>query len=255
MDQQLPLSEEEERLLAIKNQQLIESALYLAGRPVQIEELSEVTNVDTSEIGSIIRDLQEKYKQFFSAFQIVELPGRKYVFQVKPEVADSVKDITLQPLLSIGELRTLAMIAYQQPVLQSTVVKVRGQQAYAHIKRLIRSGFVKSKPHQQTLELRTTNMFSDYFGLSKDPGVLKRQLGWRTKRIIKKKKMEQRDSESIEDFMEKLGLDDKKAKEQKEDLENATKVDKDSAKDVFTTMLDQLEDVDPFEEEEIEEED
>ncbi len=252
MERQFPLTEEEKQMRRLKNQQLVEAALYLAGRPVQQLELAQVTGIDTTEIGQLIRDLQEKYRQYFSGFEIVELPGKKFVFQVRHDVAEHVKEITLQPLLSLAELRTLAMIAYQQPILQSSVAKVRGQQAYAHIKNLIRNGFVKATRVKQTLELRTTPMFSDYFGLSHDTGVLKRQLGWRTKRMIKEKKIKERDSYSIDSFMEKLGLSDKaEGATSKEDLEAKIPVDKDSARDLFTTVLDDLEGPDPFENEEL----
>ncbi|HUU77868.1 MAG TPA: SMC-Scp complex subunit ScpB [candidate division Zixibacteria bacterium] len=251
MDQQFPLTEEEKRLLTLKNQQLIEAALYLAGRPVPLPDLAQVSGLDTAEIGTLIKELQDKYHQFFSCFEIIELPGKKFVFQVKAEIAENVKAITLQPILTIAELRTLAMIAYQQPVMQSTVVKVRGQQSYSHVKNLIRNGFVKSIRVKQTLELRTTPMFSDYFGLSQDAGVLKRQLGWRTKRIIKEKKLEQRDSQSIEKFMQKLGLDNL-GDESMEDIESHVSMDQDSARDLFPSMLDEMDEQDQFEEEEYE---
>ncbi|MFW9922400.1 MAG: SMC-Scp complex subunit ScpB [Candidatus Thorarchaeota archaeon] len=255
MDQTFPLTDEEKRLLAIKNLQLIEAALYLAGRPVQITELTQVTGIDSSEIGNLIRELQERYKQYFSSFEIIELPGKKFVFQIKADIGESVKEITLQPILTIAELRTLAMIAYQQPVLQSTVVKVRGQQAYTHVKNLIRNGFVKSNRTKQTLELRTTSMFSDYFGLSQEAGVLKRQLGWRTKRIIKEKKLEQRDSHSIDSFMEKIGLNQSGISEdEREDLESQVSMNKNSARDLFSSIVDDYDDdSDPFVEEEMEE--
>lgn len=249
MDEQLPLSEEEKDLLSLKKQQTIEAALYLAGRPVQLLELAQVSNIDTSEIGTLIKELQNKYRQFFSCFEIIELPGKKFVFQVKADIGESVKEITLQPILTIAELRTLAMVAYQQPVMQSTVVKIRGQQSYNHIKSLLRNGFIKSVRVKQTLELRTTSMFSDYFGLSQDVGVLKRQLGWRTKRIIREKKtVTQRDSHSIDSFIQQIGLDDL-SNTSTDDLESRILVDKDDAKKAFPSMLDDLEGPDPFTEE------
>ncbi|NHK32975.1 MAG: SMC-Scp complex subunit ScpB [Asgard group archaeon] len=251
MDEQLPFSEEELQMQKLKKQQLIEAALYLAGRPVTHTELSQVTSIDTSDINTLIKDLQERYRQSFSCFEIVELPGRKFVFQVKAEIGENVKEITLQPLLTLAELRTLAMIAYQQPVLQSIVVKVRGQQSYLHIKNLIRNGFVKAIQAKQTLELRTTPMFSDYFGLSHDQGVLKRQLGWRTKRIIREKRVEERDSRSIDEFMSQIGLEDQQSiTEIEEDAESQISVDQDSAREAFKTMLDNLEGPDPWDKEE-----
>ncbi|MEA2070931.1 MAG: SMC-Scp complex subunit ScpB [Asgard group archaeon] len=244
MDEHGPLSEEAERLQFIEKRQAVEAALYLAGRPVRHEDLAQVVGIDTAELGSIIRDLQEKYRQTFSCFEIVELPGKKYVFQIRASIGEKVKEITLQPILTLAELRTLAMIAYRQPILQSTVAKVRGQQAYSHIKTLLRNGFVKATKMQQTLELKTTQLFSDYFGLSDDKGVLKRQLGWRTKRLIKKKKqtkLKERDSKSIEDFMKKIGLNEEDInKESLQEIEEKIKMDKDSARDLFPGMLDDL---------------
>ncbi|MHA1213043.1 MAG: SMC-Scp complex subunit ScpB [Candidatus Heimdallarchaeota archaeon] len=256
MDEQFPLTEEEKLMKKIKMQQVIEAALYLAGRPVQLLELAQVTGIPTADIGTLIKDLQERFKQQFSCFEIIELPGKKYVFQVRADVGEQVREITLQPLLTIAELRTLAMVAYQQPVLQSTVVKVRGQQSYTHIKSLIRNGFVKSSRAKQTLELRTTPMFSDYFGLSQDQGVLKRQLGWRTKRIIKDKKDIERDSRSIDSFMASLGLDggSEGDAEALAKVEQSINVDKNSARDVFSSMLDDLEDPDPWVDEDKEKE-
>ncbi|MBD3190939.1 MAG: hypothetical protein GF308_09860 [Candidatus Heimdallarchaeota archaeon] len=222
MEIENPGSDEELQMKKILKRQKVEAALYLAGRPVPLTELVQVTDLETSEITSAIRDLQEKYRQFFSCFEIRELPGRKFVFQVKSEITHEIKEIALQPILSLAELRTLAMIAYQQPILQSKVAKVRGQQAYGHIKTLIRKGFIKSKPHRQTLELRTTQMFSDYFGLSYDQGVLKRQLGWRTKRVLKKqKKTKEKDNEkeAIDRLLSKLQLEEDKELEEDRDNE------------------------------------
>ncbi len=247
MDEQFPLTDEEKRMLTLKKQQLIEASLYLAGRPVQLPELAQVTGIETGEVGSLIRELQDKYRQFFSCFEIIELPGKKFVFQVRADIGENVKEITLQPILTLAELRTLAMIAYQQPVMQSAVAKVRGQLSYSHIKNLIRNGFVKAARVKQTLELRTTPMFSDYFGLSHDIGVLKRQLGWRTKRIIKAKRIEDRDTQSRDTFMERMGLDDQVTEDDVlQDLESTISMDKNSAREMFPSMLDDLEGPDPF---------
>ena len=93
-------------------------------------------------------------------------------------------------------------------------------------------------------------MFSDYFGLSQDQGVLKRQLGWRTKRIIKKKHVEERDTQSIDSFMARIGLEGEANEETIDDVESTIPVDKDSAREMFPSMLDDLEGPDPFTEDE-----
>jgi len=93
-------------------------------------------------------------------------------------------------------------------------------------------------------------MFSDYFGLSQDQGVLKRQLGWRTKRIIKEKRVEERDTKSIDSFMARIGLKGEATEESVDDVESSIPVDKDSAREMFPSMLDDLEGPDPFTEDE-----
>jgi len=75
-------------------------------------------------------------------------------------VRASYRDIT-EPTL-----RTLAVIAYQAPVLQSEVVKLRGQRAYGHIGDLVARGFVEAQEQGPTKVLTVTPALLRYFGVS-----------------------------------------------------------------------------------------
>ena len=66
--------------------------------------------------------------------------------------------------LSSAELRTLATIAYYEPIRQSEIVKARGNRAYEQIKTLEELGLISSKPDGNTKVLRLTRKFYDYFG-------------------------------------------------------------------------------------------
>ena len=61
-------------------------------------------------------------------------------------------------------MKTLAFIAYKQPLMQSNLVKVRSNKAYDHLKILEEKGFVSKEPKGRSYMLRTTKKFVEYFG-------------------------------------------------------------------------------------------
>jgi chromosome segregation and condensation protein ScpB len=79
-------------------------------------------------------------------------------------------------LLSSGPLKTLSYIAYRQPITQKRVIEVRGQHAYGHVKMLKDMGLIITERSGRSLALKTTDYFADYFGLTQDMSVLKRDL-------------------------------------------------------------------------------
>jgi segregation and condensation protein B len=79
-------------------------------------------------------------------------------------------------LLTPGPLKTLSFIALKQPVTQSYVVRVRGKLTYQYVKQLEDLELVSESKLGRTKVLRTTRVFSDYFNLSQDTRLMKRQL-------------------------------------------------------------------------------
>ena len=108
--------------------------------------------------------------------KILKLDDERYVLQLKSVYSPKVKRLAFRPLLTPGPLKTLAYIAYRQPIEQKLVAEVRGSQAYRHIKQLREMGLVEYEKSGETRVLRTTDYFADYFGLSHNLSVMKRQL-------------------------------------------------------------------------------
>lgn len=163
---------------------LIEAALYVAGRPLDLKTLCKVTSSRSEErIRMLARLLVEEYKRRNSAIEILELDDGRFVMQLKMKYADKVKRLAIRPLFTIGPLKTLSYIAYKQPVTQRQVIEVRGKHAYSHIKELIKMGFVNREKHGRDYILTTTDFFADYFGLSRNVQIMKRQL----KRIFERR--------------------------------------------------------------------
>ncbi|MEM2108659.1 MAG: SMC-Scp complex subunit ScpB, partial [Candidatus Bathyarchaeia archaeon] len=61
-------------------------------------------------------------------------------------------------------------------VTQKRVIQVRGQHAYGHIKLLKDMGLVATERSGRSMNLRTTDYFADYFGLSHDTMTMKKEL-------------------------------------------------------------------------------
>ena len=162
-----------------KNRQammLIEAALYVAGRPLDLETLSSITGVRSKRrIRSIARTLAKAYKDRDTALEILELEDHRFVMQLKPIYSPKVRRLAIKPLLTKGPLKTLSYIAYRQPISQRQVVEIRGSHAYRHIKLLMEMGLVEWEDKDLRI-LKTTEFFADYFGLSHNPTKMKRQL-------------------------------------------------------------------------------
>jgi segregation and condensation protein B len=156
---------------------MIEAALYVTGKPLDVNVLGSVLNLRSDEkIRKLAAALKEKYAQISGALEVLELSDGRYVMQLKPEYSKSVKRLATRQLLTPGPLKTLSYIALRQPVAQSHVVKVRGNLAYGHVRVLRDMGLISEEKLGRSKLLRTTQSFSDYFNLSQDSRQMKKQI-------------------------------------------------------------------------------
>ncbi|HVP26256.1 MAG TPA: SMC-Scp complex subunit ScpB [Candidatus Bathyarchaeia archaeon] len=156
---------------------LLEAALYVAGRPLDLNELCSVLKTRSkNKARKLAETLRKKYAERSCALEILELKDERYVLQLKAEFTPLVKKLVNRPLLSTGPLKTLSYVAYRQPLSQKRVVDVRGHHAYGHIKLLKEMGLIASERNGRSTVLRTTEYFADYFGLSQDTASMKREL-------------------------------------------------------------------------------
>jgi segregation and condensation protein B len=161
-----------------KNQvSLIEAALYVTGKPLDVGVLGSILNLRSEEkIRKLATVLKEKYAQHPGALEVLELSDGRYVMQLRPGYSKSVKRLATRQLLTPGPLKTLSYIALRQPVAQSHVVKVRGNLAYGHVKQLRDMGLISEEKLGRSKVLRTTASFCDYFNLSQDSRLMKKQI-------------------------------------------------------------------------------
>jgi len=156
---------------------LLEAALYVAGRPLTVNELCSVLNTRSkNKTLKYTKMLMAEYAARNTALEILALKDERYVLQLKADFTPLVKKLVNRPLLSSGPLKTLSYIAYRQPVSQKRVIEARGQHAYGHVKLLRDMGLVGAERTGRSMTLRTTDYFADYFGLTHDTATMKREL-------------------------------------------------------------------------------
>jgi len=156
---------------------LLEAALYVAGRPLDLNEMCSVLKSRSkNKARKLAKTLMNEYARRDCALEILELKDERYVLQLKAEFTPLVRKLVNRPLLSTGPLKTLSYVAYRQPVFQKRVIDVRGHHAYGHVKLLKEMNLIASERSGRSTVLRTTEYFADYFGLSQDITAMKREL-------------------------------------------------------------------------------
>jgi len=154
---------------------LIEGALYAAGRPLDVEELSTKLEIPKKEVEELVRVVAFDYLERSGALIIAQI-GEKYQMQLRPELTETVSKFAKGGAIAERYLRTLTIIALKQPILKSTVIKLRGSGAYEHIKYLLENDLISAVKKGRSAELATTDKYADMFGLPKSKEELKRMM-------------------------------------------------------------------------------
>jgi segregation and condensation protein B len=164
-----------ERQLRDFHRNLIEASLYAAGRPLTIEEISNKLELSKKIVEELVNEVAFEYLERSTGLIIAQI-GDRYQMQIRPEYTEKVSKFAKGGAIAERYLRTLTIIALKQPILKSTVIKIRGTGAYEHAKYLLDNGFINAVKKGRSQELTTTDKYADMFGLPKDKTELKRAM-------------------------------------------------------------------------------
>lgn len=143
----------------------VEALLFASGHPLSVKELTEA--LDTSDhrpVQRALRQLQRTYDGRQTALEIRRV-GDRFALQLREEYVPSAHSVT--PVeMPPRTLKALTLIAYHQPILQSLLAKMLGDAAYEEVSRLRGMSLIHAEPKGATLEIRTTKLFAEYFGIS-----------------------------------------------------------------------------------------
>ena len=146
---------------------LVEAALFISDKPLTVEKISRVLNLEEGPVRRAIEELKGEKKNEESGIELVETP-EGYEFRVKPEYREKIAVFAPFSDISDGMMRTLAIVALKQPIKQSVIVKYQGNKAYGYIKKLEEKGLIKTEKYGRTKLVRLSQGFESYFGKSAD---------------------------------------------------------------------------------------
>ncbi|MEA3143327.1 MAG: segregation and condensation protein [Thermoplasmata archaeon] len=164
------------RFTGMKPMHVVEAALFAAGKPITVEEMAEQTGLPPDSVKKGIAELQAAYQERDTILEVGKA-GTKWAMQVRSlaaEPAAKFAPMEIAPKL----LKTLALIAFHQPMKQSQLVEMMGSKVYDHIPELVQRGLVRAREDGPTKILVTTALFPEYFGLdASDPEEIRALMG------------------------------------------------------------------------------
>ena len=147
----------------MKPMHTVEAALFSAGRPLGVDEMAESTELSKAQVEKALKELVAAYKDRDTALEVGRAGG-KWGMQVRAQVSSQAAKFA-QMEIPAKTLKTLALIAYHQPVKQSELTDMIGSRVYDHVPELLERGLIRTRAHGQTKIITTTAAFPEYFGL------------------------------------------------------------------------------------------
>lgn len=148
----------------------IEAILYASGKGVTEEDLANYCETKPKAVQKAIEELQKNLEERNGSLLITE-HNDKWKLTVKGKYTPLIQAIVSETELPNPILKTLAVIAYKSPVMQSDIVNMRGQGAYEHIKTLVKEKFITKEESGRTFILKITDKFYNYFDVEGDEEI------------------------------------------------------------------------------------
>jgi len=147
----------------VKSERVIEAALFSAAKPVTVTDLRVISGLDARTIRAALKKVMDEYNESDRAIEVAKM-GPRYAMQVKKEFSTEASRLADMKIPK-DVLKTAALVAYYQPVLQSKMYDLVGAKVYDHVKVLHEMGLVKAKSKKKSVELTTTKKFIETFGI------------------------------------------------------------------------------------------
>jgi segregation and condensation protein B len=151
----------------------IETLLFLSDKPLSRKRLKELLGegLDFDGFELALEHLQQRSQNIGHGIQLVEVAGG-YQWRTKPSMASVAHRLVKvrTERLSRGAMETLAVIAYQQPVMKDDIDKVRGVDSSHFLRRLLEKQLIevtgRSELPGRPMLYGTTANFLELFSLN-----------------------------------------------------------------------------------------
>jgi len=151
---------------------VIEALLFTSEKPLTLERIKAVLNLETTEIRKILEELSHDYTSGNRGIRVIEIAGG-FQMITAPDFAPFLKKLYKDrrvEKLSKPALETLAIIAYKQPVTKLEVESIRNVNVDGVIDNLLEKDIIRVAGRKNTpgrpYVFGTTRQFLEYFGLN-----------------------------------------------------------------------------------------
>ncbi len=142
---------------------VVEAALFSAGRSITVDEIMDATGLKRAQVEKAVKELAAVYAERDTVLEVGKA-GKGWGMQVRTIAAEPAARFA-QMEIPAKTLKTLALIAYHQPIKQSELSDMIGSKVYDHIPALKELCLVNTRRDGQTKILSVTSRFPEYFGL------------------------------------------------------------------------------------------
>jgi segregation and condensation protein B len=150
---------------------IIESLLFVSEEPLTVEKLKNILEtVDTKEIRAALQSLVEEYEARGGGFKLAQVAGG-WQLRSRAEYNQWIKRM-LQPApqrLSKAALETLAIVAYNQPIIRADIEHIRGVDCGGVLRQLLERKLIRVLGRKEIpgrpLIYATTKLFLELFEL------------------------------------------------------------------------------------------
>lgn len=214
----------------------VEAVLYTTGKYMTLQEIADGCGIGSvGVVKGAINSLIEQYKHSNGALEIQEHEGR-FKLNIKKEFGFLARKLSGEDEFDGPTMKTLAVIAYKCPVMQSEIIHIRGNKAYDHISQLKNDGMITAEKSGRSRVLKLSTKFFEYFDVAEKEVKekfsdmeedVKKKVAWKMgttpehienlEREVNKKKSDdiKNESEDIEKKSENIEVHDGTADENK----------------------------------------
>ncbi len=140
--------------------------LFASANPLSEDKMLKLLNLkDKKTLRKHLKVAEEKLEFLPLKIFLYDEKNKEYKMTVKKEFLDVVKPLSETELSKLS-LEILALVAYNEPILQSEVVNKIGTQAYEPLKFLREKNFIVRQPKGRSFVLKLGENFYKYFEIS-----------------------------------------------------------------------------------------
>lgn len=150
---------------------IVESLLFVSEEPLTVEKLKSILEtVDTKEIRAALQSLVEEYEARGGGFKLAQVAGG-WQLRSRAQYNQWIKRMLQPPpqRLSKAALETLAIVAYNQPIIRADIEHIRGVDSGGVLRQLLERKLIRVLGRKEIpgrpLIYATTKLFLELFEL------------------------------------------------------------------------------------------